>query len=246
MSKVGWEAQINLGFTRQRPPLRDDLMAGIEIESFWPVNVGVTKQGALPPTKKRRPRWVQGWDVDAHHTNLDVELKLSGGTAITSEDNSGVRCRIKISIRHNHHTAIEFLVATGPRGPINLSSTLHRMSALNDQIPETGVAFRRADRNQFDGLVNYLHQDVRVQEFGETTLQPVLLHDARNDSDLMLMLSTLLEHPTSRSAAAQELHLSRTALYSRIATIERLLGVDLNKGEDFFGLSLAVRSYYGA
>lgn len=143
-------------------------------------------------------------------------------------------------------TAIEFLVATGPRGPIDLSSALHRMSALNAQIPETGVALRRADRNQFDGLVNYLHQDVRVQEFGETTLQPVLLHDARNDSDLMVTLSTLLEHPTSRSAAAQELHLSRTALYSRIATIERLLAVDLNKGEDFFGLSLAVRSYYGA
>lgn len=72
----------------------------------------------------------------------------------------------------------------------------------------------------------------------------MLLHDARNDSDLMLTLSTLLEHPTSRSAAAQKLHLSRTALYSRIATIERLLAVDLNKGEDFFGLTLAVRSYY--
>lgn len=137
-------------------------------------------------------------------------------------------------------------MATGARGPIDLSSALHRMSALNAQIPETGVALRRANRNQFDGLVNYLHQDVRVQEFGETTLQLLLLHDARNDSDLMLTLSPLLEHPTSRSAAAQELHLSRTALYSRIATIERLLAVDLNKGEDFFGLSLAVRSYYGA
>lgn len=235
-----------MGFTRQRPPLRDDLTAGIEIESFWALNVGVTKQGVLPPTKGEGPDGYRDGDVDAHHANLDVELKLSGGTAITSEDNSGVRCRIKISIRYNHHTAIEFLVATGPRGPIDLSSALHRMSALNAQIPETGVALRRADRNQFDGLVNYLHQDVRVQEFGETTLQPVLLHDARNDSDFMLTLSTLLEHPTSRSAAAQELHLSRTALYSRIATIERLLTVDLNKGEDFFGLSLAVRSYYGA
>lgn len=137
------------------------------------------------------------------------------------------------------------VVAAGLHGPIDLSSALHRISFVEPNVPATGVSVRWAERNHIDGLVRYLHHDVRVQSFGEATLQPLLLHDERNGTDLLLTLRKLLEYPTSRSAAAQDLHLSRTALYSRIATIERLLSINLNNGEEFFGLSLAVRSYFG-
>jgi len=52
----------------------------------------------------------------------------------------------------------------------------------------------------------------------------------------------VLRHPSSRSAVAEDLHLSRTSLYSRIATIERLLGMDLGDGETQFALGLALRT----
>ncbi|MDN5683289.1 helix-turn-helix domain-containing protein [Corynebacterium glyciniphilum] len=52
----------------------------------------------------------------------------------------------------------------------------------------------------------------------------------------------MVADPTSRSAAAAELHLSRTSLCSRLSTIERLLGADLALEDTQFALGLALRT----
>lgn len=91
-------------------------------------------------------------------------------------------------------------------------------------------------------VVGDLSDDVHVRNFATDLLEPLHTHDARHDGDLVPTLAAVLRHPSSRSAAAEELHLSRTSLYSRIATIERLLGMDLTDGETQFALGLALRT----
>jgi len=90
-------------------------------------------------------------------------------------------------------------------------------------------------------LVDSLSADVHVRDFSRWLLGPLVDHDARHGGDLVETLRVVLEHPASRSAAATALHLSRTSLYARIATIERLLDMDLADGEVQFALGLAVR-----
>ena len=87
-----------------------------------------------------------------------------------------------------------------------------------------------------------LADDVRVQAFVSNTLEAIIEHDAKNNGDLLNTLAAVLMHPASKTAAADQLHLSRTALYSRIATIERLLDVDLSDGDVIFSLSLAMKA----
>lgn len=141
--------------------------------------------------------------------------------------------------------ALEIVISDPLGGPIELGAALHQLSDVPQHPPKAGVSIRGLSRGRIEGLVSDLHNDVRAQSFAETTLQPLLLHDSRNQGDLLGTLRALLEYPTSRSAAADHLHLSRTALYSRITTIERLLNMDLSNGKHFFALALAMKTYLG-
>lgn len=93
-----------------------------------------------------------------------------------------------------------------------------------------------------DQLMEQLRDDVRIQEFAFNTLDPLIEHDGKNGTDLLRTLRVVLAYPHSRSAAAEELHLSRTSLYSRIGLIESLLKVDILEEETFFALNLAIRA----
>ncbi|WKD61352.1 Purine catabolism regulatory protein [Corynebacterium ciconiae DSM 44920] len=139
----------------------------------------------------------------------------------------------------------EILIASGLGGPVELGAAVHRLSSLPHKEIQGRVQLRWLRRGQAAEVITDLHGDVRAQAFAESTLGPLLIHDARNDSDLLSTLRVLVHHPTSRSAAAAELHVSRTALYSRIATIERLLQADLSDGHQFFALALALKTYLG-
>jgi purine catabolism regulator len=91
-------------------------------------------------------------------------------------------------------------------------------------------------------VIDELRDDVHVRDFAARLLEPLTAYDRRHEGDLVETTAAVLRHPSSRSAVAEDLHLSRTSLYSRIATIERLLGVDLNDGEVQFALGLALRT----
>lgn len=138
-----------------------------------------------------------------------------------------------------------FVVSAGLEGPIDLSAALHHIASSEVSVPHQGELLTWSRKNQFQELVANLHDDVRFQSYAEEILSPLLLHDSRNGTDLVQTLRAIVEYPASRSAAADTLHLSRTALYSRISAIERILDADLANGQSFFSLSVAVRSYLG-
>lgn len=142
--------------------------------------------------------------------------------------------------------AMEVAVCGNLEGPIDLGAALHRLSDSKPKIPAQGVRVWFADQDQVTGISHYLHNDVRIQNFAEELLAPLLIHDARHGTTLMETARALVAHPTSRSQVADQLHISRTALYSRIGTIERLLEIDAADGDSFFALSIAVRAYFGS
>lgn len=94
-------------------------------------------------------------------------------------------------------------------------------------------------------VLDVLTGDVRVQSFAEEALGKVVRYDSRNGTDLLDVLRAVVQNPQSRARAAKESHLSRTSFYNRLATLERLLGMDLSDGDDLFRVSLALWSRDG-
>lgn len=140
----------------------------------------------------------------------------------------------------------DFAVRKGLTGPIDLGSALHQLSLTRPTFQDGSGTLTFIARDRIGGLLTDLHNDARVQAYSESILLPILRYDERNGTDLISTLRVLLKHPTSRSAASEELHLSRTALYSKISTIERLLEIDLADGDQAFEVSLALRTCFNS
>ncbi|WP_396923284.1 PucR family transcriptional regulator [Mycolicibacterium sp.] len=100
--------------------------------------------------------------------------------------------------------------------------------------------FVRASDVRLRGLLTLLHDDPRVQTFAETELKTLLIHDADHGEDDTAVLRGYLELAGNKSALAKRLHMSRPALYSRLASIQRRLGVDLDDGESMTSLHVAL------
>ncbi|MDO4760818.1 MAG: PucR family transcriptional regulator [Corynebacterium sp.] len=141
------------------------------------------------------------------------------------------------------HSSVHITYALSQADPHELSAHLRKLAhlpPLHSSSPPLTV--EPLSRNPLEHLLLDLREDVRVQQYVSTTLEPLIAYDKKNRGDLLPTLRAVLKHPTSRSAAADELHLSRTALYSRLATIERLLNADLSDGDTNFALNLALRN----
>ncbi|WP_018156472.1 PucR family transcriptional regulator [Demetria terragena] len=78
------------------------------------------------------------------------------------------------------------------------------------------------------GLLALLAEDDRLGLFVDRELAALRDYDASHGTDLEAAVRALLEHPTSKVAAAAALHLSRPVFYDRIAKAERVLGVDVD------------------
>lgn len=93
---------------------------------------------------------------------------------------------------------------------------------------------------QLRGLLYILTDDPRVQAFVERALGPLLEYDSRHETGLVATLRVFLASGRNKSVAADRAHLSRQALYQRLATIERVLGVDLDSAEACTSLHAAL------
>ncbi|MDV3127243.1 PucR family transcriptional regulator ligand-binding domain-containing protein [Mycobacterium sp. 21AC1] len=100
--------------------------------------------------------------------------------------------------------------------------------------------FVRASDVRLRGLLALLHDDPRVLTFAETELKTLLIHDADHGENDMAVLRGYLELAGNKSALSKRLHMSRPALYSRLASIQRRLGVDLDDGESMTSLHVAL------
>ncbi len=90
------------------------------------------------------------------------------------------------------------------------------------------------------GLLYLLREDPRVQGFVERELAPLVAYDAAHGTDLLGVLRAFLDCGRNKSAAADALHLSRPTFYTRMATVERVLGVPLDAPESALSLHVAV------
>jgi purine catabolism regulator len=90
------------------------------------------------------------------------------------------------------------------------------------------------------GLLASVRDDPRLVGFAESQLGPLLAYDARRGSSLEQTLRQYLEAGGNKSRLARTGHISRPALYARLATIESLLDVDLDDAEAAAGLLVAL------
>lgn len=97
-------------------------------------------------------------------------------------------------------------------------------------------AFYRAADVRLRGLVALLRSDHRVQAFAETELRALLSGDPAN----IEVLREYLRLVGNKAAVAQRLHISRPALYKRLASIGEALGVELDDGESRTSLHVAL------
>nr|GLK39516.1 hypothetical protein GCM10017611_63870 [Rhodococcus wratislaviensis] len=107
-------------------------------------------------------------------------------------------------------------------------------------LPPGDKVFHRASDIRLRGLLALIRTDPRVQAFAETELRGLLEHQARHGGDSVGVLRSFLELGGNKTELAKKLHLSRPTLYAKLATIQRLLGVDLDDAESRTSLHTAI------
>jgi purine catabolism regulator len=109
-------------------------------------------------------------------------------------------------------------------------------------------AYFRASDVRLRGLLSLLRDDPRVQSFAETELKALVTADAEgapsnapsSPASNLVVLREYLRLAGNKAALAKSLNMSRPALYKRLATIRRLVGVDLDDGESMTSLHVAM------
>jgi purine catabolism regulator len=124
-------------------------------------------------------------------------------------------------------------------------STLHEAMQVAEAaagMPAHRSYFRPPDL-RLRGLVHALRQESAVVEYVDRELGPLLAHDAAHGSRLFDFLAAYCRCGGNKTAAANELFISRAALYDRIGKVERVLGVDLADPAVVVGLHFAVLAH---
>lgn len=110
-------------------------------------------------------------------------------------------------------------------------------------IAEVALAMNEAPRPYYRaadvrlrGLIALLRSDHRVQAFAESELKALLTGDQAN----LAVLQEYLRLAGNKAAVATRLHISRPALYKKLAAIGSALGVDLDDGESRTSLHVAL------
>ncbi|MFA5710427.1 PucR family transcriptional regulator [Mycolicibacterium sp.] len=107
-------------------------------------------------------------------------------------------------------------------------------------MPASTRSFHRVADVRLRGLVGLIRSDPRVQAFAETELRAVLADRAKNGPAMFDLLRAFVEVGGNKTELAKKLHLSRPTLYSRLAALQRLLGVDLEDAESRTSLHVAM------
>ncbi|MGX5653352.1 PucR family transcriptional regulator [Geodermatophilus nigrescens] len=119
-----------------------------------------------------------------------------------------------------------------------LREALHVLDSVRPGGPQRPV--HRLEDVHLRGLLTMLADDDRLRLFTDRELEPLRQQDARAQSGLLDTVRALVRHPGSKSDAAAELHVSRSAFYDRLARVEHVLGVDLDDPDVLVSLHVAV------
>ncbi len=119
-----------------------------------------------------------------------------------------------------------------------LRESLHVVDAVRPGTRQR--AAHRLEDVHLRGLLSMLADDDRLRLFTARELDALEEHDARWRTGLLETVRALVRHPGSKSDAAAELHVSRSAFYDRLAKVEQVLGVDLDDPDILVSLHVAV------
>ncbi|MDF2582965.1 MAG: PucR family transcriptional regulator, partial [Mycobacterium sp.] len=108
--------------------------------------------------------------------------------------------------------------------------------AMRGAPADEGRPYYRAADVRLHGLISLLRDDPRVQTFAETELRALLAGDPAH----LDLLREYLKLAGNKAAVAARLHISRPALYKRLAAVRSALGVDLDDGESMTSLHVAL------
>ncbi|MFE0807535.1 PucR family transcriptional regulator [Streptomyces sp. NPDC058794] len=179
--------------------------------------------GLLAPTRigvllALRPS--QPWRQAVERVSRTV-LHPAPGTTVSVGSPAGDLADVARSFRE----AAGVAEATGPGQPLPPDRSFHERS---------DIGLRR--------LLFALRDDIRVQEFAERQLGRLLDHDARHGTGLLATLRGYLDAAGNKTVAARAAGVSRETVYQRLRTIERLLGRDLESGEQRTELHVALQA----
>lgn len=176
-----------------------------------------------------------------HHANpsiLVAVLSLKSSAIDPSQELTG------LCTRYWDHTGDKVCIAAGNFGT-NAATLIKSLSEavqlifLNSAATANPVLMLPRSQELPLLLQSVLAQPT-AQAFPERILEPVLSHDAHHGSDLLQVLEAYLKHPTNRTLAASQSHLSRSVFYQRLAVIEKLLGRRLDDGSVIATLYVAI------
>ncbi|GAA3867921.1 PucR family transcriptional regulator [Saccharothrix violaceirubra] len=120
-----------------------------------------------------------------------------------------------------------------------LEEAVHVAEAVAGE-PGERIVYRSRDLGA-RGLLWSLRSDVRLHQFTESQLQPLLGHRGREG--LLDLLRAFLEAHGNVAVLARELHLSRPAVYARLGRLTDVLGRDLADAQTRLSLHLALLAY---
>ncbi len=154
------------------------------------------------------------------------------GTRVTEELAGRVHRRVRVVAGAGR--AVDRVGAVGR----TLRESLHAADAVRPGAQERPV--HRLEDVHLRGLLSLLADDDRLRLFTARELEALKAHDARWRTGLLDTVRALVRHPGSKSDAAVELHVSRSAFYDRLAKVEQVLGVDLDDPDILVSLHVAV------
>ncbi len=120
-----------------------------------------------------------------------------------------------------------------------LRTTMHIASA-GHVLPDAPRAWYRSSDVRIRGLLAELQDDDRMVAFAESELGALLAHDGASRDELLALLRSFLRLGGNKAAVAEDVHLSRQALYGRLRRLESILGVDLDDPESAMSLGVAM------
>jgi purine catabolism regulator len=184
-------------------------------------------------------------------TRLSQELRTAGIPALVGElapDRLGILLALRPSqpwrpiVERMCSTAL----STAPRAAVSVGSEITDLSDTARSFREAARVAEAtppgqplpADRSFHESsdiglhrLLYALREDTRIQAYAERQLGRLMDHDTQHGTDLLTTLRHYLEAAGNKTTAARRGGLSRETMYQRLRTIERLLGRDLESGD---------------
>ncbi len=120
-----------------------------------------------------------------------------------------------------------------------LRPTVHVAEAAR-ALPPSELRWFRSTDVRLRGLLAQLRDDERLVAFVESELAPLLVHESAGGRGSLDLLRAYIRLRGSKAAVAQELGISRPALYARLRKLEDVLSIDLDDADSLLSLAVAL------